>query len=486
VGEFGGPLAGLTTNITNLFNGGYGTFATKWDPILGLGPVYTKTGCFTCHGAGEDVLTGTAGNTSTVTGTRYGKWNPDNTFNYLDGLGTYPENEGGPILHGASNAAFGTLPSCNVMSITSITESGTTVTVTTNGASGFDVGQNAMILNVPVTGYNGTFPIVSTPSTTTFTYTDTVSDLASSSGGTAQNLPHEVVPADATVVSTVRSPQMFGFGLIDNIPDASILANVGISKPYGITGVANMVADEYGNIRPGKFGQKLNAVSLFQFNANAEFNELGITTTNSYFGVASAFNPNEHLPQGLPYPSACQTDPNSPQDVSQINMIHMTQFLALMAPLPLGTQTSSTEAGQIVFNNIGCSTCHIQSFTTQANVTLRATGGGVTGVVASLSNVTFSPYSDFLLHDMGSGDSGGIPYQPEGAGQASLTMWRTSPLWGLSNILPTAGGYMHDNGSTSLNAAILRHGGEAATVVSNYEALDSTDNANLLAFLNSL
>jgi len=157
-----------------------------------------------------------------------------------------------------------------------------------------------------------------------------------------------------------------------------------------------------------------------------------------------------------------------------------------MAPLPLGTQTSSTEAGQIVFNNIGCSTCHIQSFTTQANVTLRATGGGVTGVVASLSNVTFSPYSDFLLHDMGSGDSGGIPYQPEGAGQASLTMWRTSPLWGLSNILPTAGGYMHDNGSTSLNAAILRHGGEAATVVSNYEALDSTDNANLLAFLNSL
>ncbi|HTW30990.1 MAG TPA: di-heme oxidoredictase family protein [Candidatus Sulfotelmatobacter sp.] len=488
VGEFGGPLAGLTTSITNLFNGGYGTFTIKWDPIRGLGPVSTKTGCFTCHGAGVDVLTGTAGDTSTVTGQRYGKWNPDNTFNYLDGNGTYPENEGGPIVHGTSNAAFETLPSCNVMTIASdgATESGTTVTITTTAVHGFNPGQYAQILNVPVSGYNGVFQIVSVPTTTSFTYTNTVSGLATSSGGTAQNLPHETVPADATVVSNVRSTQLFGFGLIDNIPDSAILANVGISKPYGITGVANMVADENGVIRPGRFGQKLDSVSLFQFNANAEFNELGITTTNSLFGVASEFNPNEHLPQGLPFPSACNPDPNSPQDVSQVNMIKITQFLELIAPLPTSPPNQSSEAGQIVFNNIGCNVCHIQSFTTQSNVQLRTTTGGKTATIASLSNVTFSPYSDFLLHDMGSGDSGGIPYQPHGTGQASLTMWRTAPLWGLSNILPKSGGYMHDNTSTSLNAAILRHGGEAAQVIANYQALDSTDNANLIAFLNSL
>ena len=104
----------------------------------------------------------------------------------------------------------------------------------------------------------------------------------------------------------------------------------------------------------------------------------------------------------------------------------------------------------------------------------------------SLSNVTFSPYSDFLLHDMGSGDSGGIPFQPNMAGQASLTMWRTSPLWGLSNIVTKSKGLMHDNSSTSIDAAIRRHGGEAATVLSNYEGLNSTDSSNLLAFLNSL
>ncbi len=488
VGEFGGPLAGLSTSITNLFNGGYGTFVIKWDPIRGLGPVSTQTGCFTCHGAGVDVLTGTAGDISTVTGTRFGKWNPDNTFNYLDGNGTFPENEGGPVMHGISNAAFGTLPNCSQMTIASsgATESGTTVTITTTKTHGFKAGQFVQIQSVPVSGYNGTFTIVSTPTGTTFTYTDTTSGLAASGGGTAQNLPHEVVPSDATVNNEVRSPQLFGLGLVDNIPDSAITANVGISKKYGITGVANMVADENGVVRPGRFGQKLDSVTLFQFTANAEFNELGITTSNSLFGTASAFNPNEHLPQGQSYPTACQPDPNSPQDVNQVNMIKMTQFESLLAPIPPQPPTSQTTAGEAVFNSIGCNVCHMESFTTQQNVTLKTTTGSKTSVIPSLSNVTFNPYSDFLLHDMGSGDSGGIPFQPHGTGQASLTMWRTSPLWGLSNILAKSGGLMHDNGSTSINAAILRHGGEATTVVGNYKALDSTDSANLLAFLGSL
>jgi len=489
VGQFGGPLAGLTSTVTGLFNGGYGQFALKWDPIKGLGPVATRTGCFTCHGTGVDVLTGTAGDTSTITGTRYGKWNPDGTFNYLDGNGTFPENEGGPIVHGISNAAFGTLPSCNVMTIVAsngAVESGTTVTITTTAEHGFAPGQNAQILNVPVKGYNGTYVITSVPTTTTFTYTATASGLAPSGRGTAQNLPHEVVPADATVVSTVRSPQLFGMGLIDNIPDSAILANAAATKPYGITGIANMVPDENGMVRPGKFGQKLSEVSLFQFAADAEFNELSITTSAGPFGVASAFNPNEHLPQGKPFPVACQSDDNTPQDVGQANMIKMTQFMALLAPIPPQPPTDQTTAGLQVFNNVGCSTCHVQTYTTQQNVQLRETNGGLSHMINSLSNVTFSPYSDFLLHDMGSGESGGIPFQPNNTGQATMTMWRTAPLWGLSNVLVKAGGLMHDNASTSIDAAVRRHGGEASVVIANYQALNSTDSTNLLAFLGSL
>ena len=164
----------------------------------------------------------------------------------------------------------------------------------------------------------------------------------------------------------------------------------------------------------------------------------------------------------------------------------MTQFESLLAPLPPQPPASQTSAGETVFNSIGCNVCHIQSYTTQQNVTLRTTNGGKTAVIPSLSNVAFSPYSDFLLHDMGTGDSGGIPFLPHGTGQATLTMWRTAPLWGLSNILAKSGGLMHDNGSTSIDAAIRRHGGEAATVIQNYEGLNSTDSGNLLAFLSSL
>ncbi|MGH9496694.1 MAG: di-heme oxidoredictase family protein [Candidatus Sulfotelmatobacter sp.] len=488
VGQIGGPLAGLAPAITNLFNGGYATFTIKWDPIRGLGPVETEPGCFTCHGAGINVLTGTAGDTSNITGTRYGKWNTDGTFNYLDGTGTFPENEGGPTVHGVSNAAFQTLPGCNQMTITSTgaTESGATVTITTTAKHGFKAGQMVQIGNVPVSGYNGTFVIKGIKSATQFLYTNTVSGLAASGGGLAQNLPHEVVPADATVNNEVRSTQLFGFGLIDNIPDATILANAAASKPFGIAGIANMVLDENGVSRPAKFGQKLDAVSLFQFTANAEFNELGITTDASLFGISSMFNQTEHNPQGLTYPTACQPDKNAPQDVKQVNMIKMTQFQALLAPLPPAPPTSSTTAGQTVFNTIGCNVCHIQTYTTAQNVTLPTINGGRSAVVASLSNVTFNPYSDFLLHDMGAGDPGGIPFQPHGTGQASLTMWRTSPLWGLSNVLLKAGGLMHDNASTTIDAAILRHGGDAATVVGNYTELNSTDEANLLAFLGSL
>jgi len=104
---------------------------------------------------------------------------------------------------------------------------------------------------------------------------------------------------------------------------------------------------------------------------------------------------------------------------------------------------------------------------------------------------------------MGSGLSGGIPYQPNlltlcpggangGCGQATQTQWRTAPLWGLSTRLLL--GLLHNNkevcaSSTDLSCldrAIRDHGGEASQVVGLYEALDPTDNSNLLAFLSSL
>jgi CxxC motif-containing protein (DUF1111 family) len=494
-GVLGGPYAGLNTSQTSLFNTGYSDFAIKWDPDRGLGPVFTDAGCFNCHGGGNNVITQCTfnppgvpcvyGGSSNVLGTRYGKWNSDGTFNYLDGTGTFPENEGGPTLHNQTVAQFDTLTGCSTMMVAAspagATESGTTVTITTTAPHNFQVGQTVTVAGVAVSAYNGAFSLLTIPSSTTFTYTDTGSALAASGGGSAFNMPHEVVPKDATVVNTLRSTQLYGLGLVDSIPDSTIEANATAEcqnkGATGICGVANMVPDQNGNIHVGRFGQKANIPNLLMFTAFAFNNEIGIT---------NAFFPVKHLPQGLPYPRACDIDANSPQDVNGKDFLQAYQFNELLAPVAPQPPTGQTLAGQTVFNNIGCNICHIQSMTTGPNIKLELDlTGDLTAVVAPLSNATANLYSDLLLHDLGPGLTGGIPFQPEQEGQATLTEWRTAPLWGLSTRV--ALGLLHDNRAKNINEAILDHGGEAAvTVIPAYQALDSTDNANLLAFLGSL
>ena len=191
-GQLGGPLIGLSTSQASLWTTGYFTFNIKWDPSRGLGPVFTQTACFNCHGGGNDTITDckfnppgvacVAGGSSNILGTRYGKFNSDGSFNYLDGTGTFPENEGGPVMHGQTVSQFNTISGCSTMTIaaspTGATESGTTVTITTTAAHGFKAGQNSTVGGVAVNGYNGhSFAILSVPSTTTYTYTDTSSGL---------------------------------------------------------------------------------------------------------------------------------------------------------------------------------------------------------------------------------------------------------------------------------------------------------------------
>lgn len=212
------------------------------------------------------------------------------------------------------------------------------------------------------------------------------------------------------------------------------------------------------------------------FTAFAFNNEIGIT--NAYFPV-------QHLPQGRSYPSACAPDTNNPEDVDGADLLPTYQFNELLAPVTPQPSTQQTLAGKAVFESIGCNLCHIESMTTGPNITLATDlNGGTSEVVKSMSNKTIYLYSDLLLHDMGSELSGGIPFQPEQLGQATLTEWRTAPLWGLSTRIPL--GLMHNNKAPDLNSAVLAHGGEATQVVTAYQGLSPQDNANLLAFLGSL
>jgi len=98
-------------------------------------------------------------------------------------------------------------------------------------------------------------------------------------------------------------------------------------------------------------------------------------------------------------------------------------------------------------------------------------------VPAALGGKTIHPFGDFLLQNVGTGD--GIV---QNGGQSTRNKVRTAPLWGLR----TRDRLMHDGVTLTRNKAILRHVGEAATVILNYRNLTAAEKDALITFLNSL
>lgn len=286
-------------------------------------------------------------------------------------------------------------------------------------------------------------------------------------------LAGEVIPADATIVATHQAPAVFGDGLIDNIPDSEILANA-VDKGMGVHGVANMVQDENGNFRVGHFGLKAQAADLLQIVALAEQHDLGVT---------NPISPKEDKPSGKSFPPACSinTEPND----NGTQLIAMYHYVLYLAPNTAGPPNVN---GQNQFTNVGCALCHIppgtsSSYTTTASAMVPEFWPVTKKVIKSkaLSSQPVALYSDLLLHDMGGADGDGIPM-----GLASGTMWRTAPLWGLSIKLNNGVGLLHDGSAADVPSALLKHGGEASTVIGNFNALSPQDQADLIAFISSL
>jgi CxxC motif-containing protein (DUF1111 family) len=99
--------------------------------------------------------------------------------------------------------------------------------------------------------------------------------------------------------------------------------------------------------------------------------------------------------------------------------------------------------------------------------------------IAALSNKTYHPFSDFLLHDMGSlGDNIG------NQGQAGLREMRTAPLWGVRFANPND--LLHDGRAHSFEAAIQAHDGQGAAARNAFNAASTTDRQSLVSFLRSL
>ncbi|MBS0202550.1 MAG: hypothetical protein JSS49_06585 [Planctomycetes bacterium] len=271
----------------------------------------------------------------------------------------------------------------------------------------------------------------------------------------------EKVPRQANITAKRQTPPLFGFGLIEAIPDNVILKGVRTTAVDGVLGKASLVQDVVsGTTRVGRFGWKAQQATLLAFAGDAYLNEMGIT--NRLFPTENAPNGNIALLKKLDKVA----DPEDQVDpaTGKAGIDKVADFMRFLAPLPPQPTTPSTVFGAKFFLESGCAACHTPSLTTGPSP------------VAALSNKTVNLYSDLLLHDMGKLGDGIVQ------GNAGPREMRTAPLWGVGASAP----YLHDGRATTLDQAIRAHDGEAKVSVGKYLKLKPDQQKLLAEFLKSL
>jgi len=299
--------------------------------------------------------------------------------------------------------------------------------------------------------------------------------------------------ANTNVIFRIPTPT-FGLGLVENVPDGDQDQTIGLQgavngqatlrSNLGIGGSFNRSGND-GTIT--RFGWKAQNKSLLIFSAEAYNVEQGVT--------------NEGFPNERDDTAGCRFNA-LPEDHTHVvgslavdfssDVVNFAAFMRLSGPaLPATPFNASQSRGQTVFFNIGCGACHIQNQTTS---TLSFTNVNGQGTTIPQSPITFQPYSDFQLHNMGLGLADGI-FQ----GNATGDQFRTAPLWGVGQRVF----FLHDGRTSDLLQAILAHdapppnpptnasrvssgSSEARQVIANFRALSAADQQNLLNFLRAL
>jgi len=267
----------------------------------------------------------------------------------------------------------------------------------------------------------------------------------------ALGIDAEPTPARATGTGRRTTPDLLGFGLLDAVTDATILA---LADPDdrdgdGVSGRPNRFVDG----RVGRFGRKAFVPMLREFNDGAFPIEQGIT-------IPSA--PQEESIAGKPIPDG--VDP-APDPEIAVEDLDLTDFFvrALAPPAPRHLKSSGLR-GRRLFVAIGCATCHVTRLTTGPNP------------LQALHRRTVAAYTDLLLHDMGP-DLADICL-----GLATPSEFRTEPLMGLG--LSTA--FLHDGRAATIEEAVRLHGGEGQGSRDRFVGLSEKDRRAILQFLESL
>ena len=221
--------------------------------------------------------------------------------------------------------------------------------------------------------------------------------------------------------------------------------------------------------RIGRFGWKSQHASLQSFCADAYLNEMGIT---------SPLFPEENLSSGRLVGFGTPFDPVTDPEDDGVDIVAFANFMRSTKAPSRGPITRDVVAGKRVFNTLGCAVCHVPSIATAPPGTI--INGGALKVSPALGNKVIHPYSDFLLHDIGTGD--GIPFLPKPEFAATTNQIRTAPLWALR----TRNRLMHDGLSFTKQEAIQRHQNQASGAASAYNALPEEQKRQVLSFLDSL
>jgi CxxC motif-containing protein (DUF1111 family) len=263
------------------------------------------------------------------------------------------------------------------------------------------------------------------------------------------------------------STSTLGAGYVESIDDSTLQA-ISNAQPAGIRGLAVTVPVLEANGRPrlGRFGWKNQHASLLSFAADAYFNEMGIT---------SALLPEESTSLGK---DVSRWDEVAEPEDDGADLKAFADFIRATKAPPRGRISDAVRAGERAFASVGCAACHTPTLVTAAPGT--PINGGTFQVPAALGNKRIHPYSDFLLHDIGTGD--GIQTLSGPGYTETANRIRTAPLWGLR----TRNRLMHDGLSFTLEDAISRHAGQAEESRNLYNALPAGQRNNLLEFLRSL
>ncbi|MEX0821433.1 MAG: di-heme oxidoredictase family protein [Rhodothermales bacterium] len=299
----------------------------------------------------------------------------------------------------------------------------------------------------------------------------------------------ESVPSGATGITQLTAPSVTGLGLLEAVDDATLLS---LTDPDdadgdGISGRVQLIdstdfiaeitsiesilqagsADDRRRQAPidgryvGRFGKKAVSINLVHQTVSAYSVDMGLTTD---LIPRDLFNPGVggFATDNVP-------DPEIPSNVVD----NVVFYLRTLRPPPRReADHPDVLKGERLFDEIGCTSCHLPTLQTGRSE------------IAALNEVTFHPYTDLLLHDMGSDLDDGYT-----EGRALTSEWRTAPLWGIGLSDSFQGGktfFLHDGRARTLIEAIRYHGGEGASSRERFDALSDEEQQQVVTFLRSL